>query len=371
MRVYLDFIRSRRTNGTLKKKIYNMNLKNLQLYAFTAISSIYKTSASKSGMQFSSSDPLFSESSLVAINPKQEKLIERCLITLSTTNSEASFNASVVAQSENDAASMNKYQLWASLYQDFVQDFLVTDQVPSATLEKLAVNLFSENAESQSWYTGSCRELANSNFMKPYADQASVRGGSLWAMVFSLHPIADYACWCHFGKKAGQGSGQAQNMVDGICQDLQLCYRCIKHDDPNCAPWDTDYLVQMTHSSLTDTSQNAIVSMCTVNTDSCPFNVCACEMKMLTEFWNRVTMTNYQVDYAYKHNQGFDYDGICRYHMLANTEKICCGKYPDRRPYGINYQDKECCNDLTIFNPVASVCCDDGSVAEIGTGCEL
>lgn len=340
-------------------------MKTLQLLSLS--SSLY---ASK-GAQFSSSDVLFSESNLIRINPKQEKLIEKCLITLSTSNTEASFNASVAAQSQDDQSSQNKYQLWANLYQTFVQDFLVTAEVPSATLEKLAVNLFSENADKQAWWAGECQQLANSNLLADYADQAKTRGGSLWAMVFSLHPIADYACWCHFGKKAGQGSGQAQNMVDGICQDLQLCYRCIKHDDPNCAPWETDYLVQMSHSSLTDTSQSAIVSMCTVNGDSCAFNVCACEMKMLTEFWNRVTMTNYQVDYNLKHDQGFDYDGTCRYHMLANTEKICCGKYPDRRPYGINYQDKECCKDLTIFNPVASVCCEDGSTAEIGIGCEL
>lgn len=252
----------------------------------------------------------------VKIATNEAQLVKTCFLQMSRNSNKVDLPA------EDQA----KFELWGEFYSQFI-DNLIVDSAPVAILQKLAKFVYLEDFNDSKPYFEACKNLRVDysgnhllNDFIPKTSELEARKGSLWAMVFSLHPISDYACWCHFGKKAGQGAGNAQNMVDQICQNLQLCYRCIKHDHgdpmhtslldalsntnyapdangtaiitPVCDPWKTDYLVEMSHG-VSDTTVSGIVNMCSINNpNTCKFSVCACEMKMLTEFWNKVTLSN-------------------------------------------------------------------------------
>ena len=158
-------------------------------------------------------------------------------------------------------------------------------------------------------------------------------------------------------------------MIDEICQRLQLCYRCIRYDRNNtCEPWETDYLVEMTHSLDDANGLDSYASMCGVNDpSSCSYEVCTCEMRMLTEFWNKVTLTSYVVDYSVKQENGFDYDENCA-RGSGQGDKACCGPYPYRKPFAKN-PDRLCCENISTYNPTMKICCEDGSVVDYGNLC--
>jgi len=180
--------------------------------------------------------------------------------------------------------------------------------------------------------------------------------------VFDFSAIDGYGCWCNFAEDAGKGFGTPRNVIDEICRDLQLCYRCAKIDsyfeDNICHPGNQTYKVEMNHEVM---SGNIYASCKASNQENdCQLHTCCCEIDFITKLV-KLLWDGYQFEPEYKHDIFSDFSDQC----FAGSEPHvieCCGEYPKRKPFFAD-GDFECCNDVTLFNTNKALCCEDGRVA--------
>jgi len=207
------------------------------------------------------------------------------------------------------------------------------------------------------------------NFLKLAIDRkrdANLRGancdpGTDCGVIFDFSKIWNYGCWCYFGENAGKGKGQPQNVVDQICKNLQLCYRCVKIDSyadtEICNPANTTYEFQAQNID------GGIETTCKLSNpnNKCAYHTCCCEQdfisKMIELLWN-----GYIFDYSYHHSVWTTQWNTCNYHGGIHTLD-CCGEYPKRRPY-FSDMNMDCCDNRILYNFNRKQCCSDGTVRD-------
>lgn len=186
------------------------------------------------------------------------------------------------------------------------------------------------------------------------------------SIAFMLTHIWEYGCWCYFGEDYGLGHGAPVNHVDDACQALNLCYRCVAMDllsegRNDCNPGTEDYNAPVRK----DPGVEGMMIACQEENagDNCKIYTCTCEAQFiatLVEFF----FTNAGFDPSYKHSLGqFDPVSGCPT-SPGNTDKECCGHYPQRFPYSID--TRNCCEQSgKTYNPAVYECCVDGTVKPV------
>ena len=150
------------------------------------------------------------------------------------------------------------------------------------------------------------------------------------------------------------------NLIDGACQSLQLCRRCIEVDveenNEQCnTPTERAYVSPGMRSFNTP---GEIQFACRErNTDECGFRECCCEVafsqKLINLFFDGIIF-----DTEGRHDGGFIWADECP--IVREPAKIgCCGNYPDRAPF--NREKRGCCRNKP-FDLSKEKCCADGTI---------
>lgn len=191
----------------------------------------------------------------------------------------------------------------------------------------------------------------------------------------NLEALFGYGCWCFFGRiDSALGRGPPVDAYDAICQKMTLCYRCIFVDsenegDDDCDPFQTTFEASLSTQDLLGGGVSNVTTECqTTNQANCSWRTCSCAMTMITGFFNLAFDTSNPYDDSLKHSNGFDYNLECPTQSSAE-DRQCCGFYPQRRTYD-HKSTRNCCHDVSIYNPLRHVCCDDGTHIGIGHSCE-
>ena len=88
---------------------------------------------------------------------------------------------------------------------------------------------------------------------------------------------------------------------------------------------------------------------------------------MVSAFFKLVFDATAVFDPKYKHDNGFDVTTECQVNGKSG-DRDCCGLYPHRKSF--NYgENKACCKEQTLYSPMVSKCCSDGSTTSIGNDC--
>jgi len=191
----------------------------------------------------------------------------------------------------------------------------------------------------------------------------------------NLEALFGYGCWFFFGRiDSALGRGPPVDAYDAICQKMTLCYRCIFVDsdnegDDDCDPFQTTFEASLSTQDLLGGGVSNVTTECqTSNQNNCSWRTCSCAMTMITGFFNLAFDTSNPYDDSLKHSNGFDYNLECPTQSSAE-DRQCCGFYPQRRTYD-HKSTRNCCHDVSIYNPLRHVCCDDGTHVGIGHSCE-
>lgn len=194
----------------------------------------------------------------------------------------------------------------------------------------------------------------------------------------NLDDIWGYGCWCVFGSDVAttKPGGQANDELDAMCKQLQLCYRCAMVDGRSegnvCSAYDVRYDYQLTLGAGGVQMDCANVNV----PGSCEYRGCTCDADFIMK------MLNFDIaavhNPLYKHQDKvtgdpiFDHAAECQVQPPSdNLERSCCGSYPDRRPYRSGADSPmKCCEAKTIYNSAYLNCCSDGSVVALGNSCE-
>lgn len=220
-------------------------------------------------------------------------------------------------------------------------------------------------------------QFITSTFGESHGFRNACEGDNCQTGTLQLEALFGYGCWCFFGRiDSALGRGPPVDLYDATCQKLALCYRCIFVDaenegDDECDPFQTEFAATI---SLTDilgggggASSNATTSCRTENTENCSWRTCSCAMTMITSFFNLSFDANNVYDDNLKHSEGFDYNLECP-QQGKSLDRQCCGFYPQRRTFD-RKESRECCHDITIYNPLRHICCDDGTHVGLGHNC--
>jgi len=204
--------------------------------------------------------------------------------------------------------------------------------------------------------------------------KADCEGGDCQTGTLNLEALFGYGCWCFFGRiDSALGRGPPVDSYDATCQKLALCYRCIfvdaENESEDCDPFTTEFAATISMNALLGggASQNASTQCITENQSNCAWRTCSCAMTMITSFFNLSFDSQNAYDDNLKHSNGFDYNLECPQQGRAQ-DRQCCGFYPSRRTYD-RHDARDCCHDITIYNPLRHVCCPDGSHIGLGHSC--
>ena len=179
-----------------------------------------------------------------------------------------------------------------------------------------------------------------------------------------------YGCWCFFEDDHGRGRGEPQDEIDTICRTLHHGYECIMKDQEEkgtpCVPWEIPYSSAFGggFQPFGFNIPNLNAECEAVNTPgSCEAQTCKVEGYFVQSYFTYAIFGG-GIDRSMRHEEGFDYDGICDIKnpsgTLGNLEEDCCGEYPIRYPYR-HGGEKECCRQ-TVYNTGLFSCCEDGTV---------
>lgn len=162
------------------------------------------------------------------------------------------------------------------------------------------------------------------------------------------------------------------DQLDGICRDLQHCYRCAKIDSWNnggeiCVPGEQDYNIA-TNKQLSNTDKQILLDCRKENKgDDCAIHTCCCETqflnKLLTLFFN-----GFQFDKNNYDRKKWNYQNVCiRDERPAVLD--CCGFYPNRKPFSLDNENVDCCNNHILYNPKFMKCCLSGEMVGANQSC--
>jgi len=191
-------------------------------------------------------------------------------------------------------------------------------------------------------------------------------------VLFDLSKIMGYGCWCNFEDDLGVGSGEPVDKYDELCRSFQLCMRCARWDGKQAVKIGGDSCnIHGTYNVVSGPAPNSdgLLYECTKanGNEECGAHLCCCYSDLIAELinilWNPVSY-----NHAYKHSNGFNVSKYCDPPTFQyRYEMACCGKYPNRFPYG--QVKMECCDNHSIYNPTMNSCCGygDGTYKPSGT----
>jgi len=232
-----------------------------------------------------------------------------------------------------------------------------------------------KNADKNAVSDEEAEEYIVEKFGEAHGFRNACEGDNCQTGTLELDALFGYGCWCFFGRiDSALGRGPPVDAYDATCQKLALCYRCIFVDSENegdaeCDPFQTTFTATVSLNSILGggAAENATTSCKTENQDNCSWRTCSCAMTMITNFFNLSFDTNAIYDDNLKHSEGFDYNLECPQQGKA-LDRQCCGFYPQRRTFD-RKESRECCHDISIYNPLRHVCCDDGTHIGLGHSC--
>ena len=185
---------------------------------------------------------------------------------------------------------------------------------------------------------------------------------------FNIDKIKNYGCWCNFDNSLMEGTGEPQNVYDSICRKLQLCLRCAKMDGSNegygCDPKTDTYNLLGNSGFNTDCSANN-------QNDLCGESLCSCNIVFIQRIFAQNWIQPSVYTDQYLHSKGFNPALECEAPVNSGPggkDVQCCGYWPDRFPYAVGEQ-RDCCDQHALFNPIAEQCCEDGTVKHAGEVC--
>lgn len=202
------------------------------------------------------------------------------------------------------------------------------------------------------------------------ADDVSIFSGrSMNKMLANaLDNLDGYGCWCYFDDQFTAGKSKPVDKLDGFCKDLLEGYQCAIMDSiaeidagtltasQQCVPWMTTY-----HAA--NLGSDNIVRECELRNrrNACGRHTCIIESTFMSNVF-RYLLEGGRIFTKNRHDRGFDVDASCPVQNGPNSEKLCCGEYPNRKPFKTLGGSRGCCKDRT-YNMVFMQCCDDGTVS--------
>ena len=217
-------------------------------------------------------------------------------------------------------------------------------------------------------------------FLRSGAEQAKLDGSYLGRY------FEGYGCWCNFDENkelSAAGKGKPVDTMDELCKNLRDNYECIMMDedaiidDEPCKPWTQSYgsvvitsdveklqseceLVAGKNGELAEIHNlDFLYGNYNGNNRQTKYNKCV-ELSCIVEtyflseldIWLQSTDSNdkTQYDYANAHSSAtFDKNTVCRAEGgTADSERECCGNYPNRSPFKPMNNARECCADQVV-----------------------
>ena len=179
-----------------------------------------------------------------------------------------------------------------------------------------------------------------------------------------------HGCWCYFSNSQGKGKGKPIDFLDEMCKVLHDGYECAMRDaeeeGTTCIPWEVNYTAALGNDiNLTIAEECYQLNL----GNNCAIRACSIEGNFIRNLLE-VFVSGEGVDENLKHENGFDVQEKCVVKKSSgtnaantatpNTEKSCCGTYPDRFPYKTGGGERQCCGYRT-FNSLTLKCCDSES----------
>jgi len=177
----------------------------------------------------------------------------------------------------------------------------------------------------------------------------------------------NYGCWCHADNTdIFKGKGQHVDEFDKACKMYKQCLRCVKHDARNdgevCDPGTVAYSTEGHRST-----EGIHLECSRANDNNCAVNTCCCEVEYVRSVLRLFVFEGVKLQNKFYHSK-FDHEEKCEGKVGNGHSNECCGVYPHRRMY--NTQGKQCCNNISVFDPYTHVCCDDGNTAPTAKECD-
>jgi len=183
----------------------------------------------------------------------------------------------------------------------------------------------------------------------------------------SVLPInLNYGCWCHADNMdIFKGTGEFMDPFDKACKMYKQCLRCVRHDSREegevCDPATQTYTTDNSKSS-----EGVYVECSESNPSNCASHTCCCDLEYVRTVLKLFIVDGIQLNDNYRH-EVFDHENSCPGVGPGPSVKACCGDYPHRRTY--NTLKRDCCHENSIFNPVDTICCEDGETAKTLDDC--
>lgn len=226
------------------------------------------------------------------------------------------------------------------------------------------------------------------------------QGSKCQFITLRLGVLMNYGCWCLYGHDRSElvhlGRGPALDEYDAICRRLTTCYKCVSSDSldksSTCDSFITEFSTDQVDANLDSINQKSILEptfkengevafdltsesdtqaaqACQESNsgDFCPAKTCSCAIKLLKDYFKLMFEGEIKPVENLKHKNGFDYEIECPA-RIRSDDKICCGVYPNRKPYD-NKDYRACCQGMTIYNPFRAICCEDGRKVNVGDVC--
>jgi len=153
--------------------------------------------------------------------------------------------------------------------------------------------------------------------------------------------LENYGCHCFPGRGNMGQAGQPQDEYDGLCRDLNRCYKCLAMDwsASNFGFWhnyrwmtDADGDWDCSH----DRNSEAQKALC---------NCDAQYVRNLAAIWDDAKFNSTLWRNNRNPDFNFDFETVCQ-NTGGSPSSACCGAYPYRKPYSADIH--ECCDDGTV-----------------------
>lgn len=192
--------------------------------------------------------------------------------------------------------------------------------------------------------------------------------------------FANSGCWCYLDDTHGKGRGKPLDEKDALCRTLHHNYECMIMEEvcePFGKPWEIPYHeIGLDYDGILGAANNKhrtleyVMAACerVYDNNLCHQKICKIEMSFIKQMFS--VKESELGTQEFIHQNGFDplTDERCSIESGYESEKDCCGEYPNRFPYKIEARDgstRKCCGGKT-YNHGMYACCDD-QIETVGT----
>lgn len=227
-----------------------------------------------------------------------------------------------------------------------------------------------QNATITSTEIGRVQHIAQSSVigLKKLVNPGYVESADRAITQSDMGLLNDYGCWCFFESNHGNGKGKPVDELDTFCKTLHDGYECIITDAADqgqeCVPWEIPYNSAFGTGIPTGLTMQGLSDECDTNnpSNSCAQWTCKVEGWFVQQFF-LYSANGGVINAAYRHENGFDNgpNAGCPISEGHQSEKSCCGNYPQRFPFKTYDGARDCCETHT-FNTNLFQCCPDGRV---------